>query len=165
MVGTALFMRAEKDRTVTDGIASMRDNRATGALTNPDGSDPRVLLVDDVEEIVEEVCTIFRLRGVPAVGAGNLAEAIAMLERFGSLVLVASDIRLGDEEGADIVRLVSTHPAFAHRRIDFVFMTGDVMRFAEGATIAGYPLLLKPVHPDRLLETSFALMSARENVS
>lgn len=131
------------------------------AATSFASSSPRVLLVDDVEEIVEEVCTIFRLRGVPAVGARDLAEAIAMLERFESLALVASDIRLGDEEGADIIRRVSARSSLAGRRIDFLFMTGDVMRFAEGATIEGYPLLLKPVHPDLLLDTSFALLAAQ----
>lgn len=122
---------------------------------------PRVLLLDDVGEIVDEICTIFRLRGVVAVGARDLAGAIALLEQFDTLSLVASDIRLGDEEGADIVALVAANRKLAGRRIDFLFMTGDVMRFAAGATIAGHPLLLKPVHPDRLLETSFALLAAQ----
>lgn len=121
---------------------------------------PRVLLVDDVPDIVEEVCTIFRLRGVPAIGACDLAQAIALLERFPSVALVASDIRLGDEEGADIVALVAANQKLAGRNIGFVFMTGDVMRFAEGATIQGHPVLLKPVHPDQLLATSFALLAA-----
>lgn len=138
----------------------------TGGGGFPDASfAPRVLLLDDVEEIVEEICTIFRLRGVPAVGACDLAEAIAMLERFDSLALVASDIRLGDEEGADIISLVAANPSLSDRRIAFLFMTGDVMRFDEGAMIDGHPLLLKPVAPDQLLATSFCLLDAQDRAS
>jgi len=122
---------------------------------------PLVLLLDDVREIVEEVCTIFRLRGIHAVGACDLGEATAQLERFGSIALVASDIRLGAEEGADIIARVAANPRLAHRAIAYVFMTGDVMRFAPDATIEGHPLLLKPVHPDHLLKTSLALLAGQ----
>jgi CheY-like chemotaxis protein len=139
----------------------MIDNGTRDASVSDEAFAPRVLLLDDVREIVEEVCTIFLLRGVPAVGACDLAEAIAMLERFETLALVASDIRLGDEEGADIISLVAAHPSLADRGIAFLFMTGDVMRFAEGAMIDGHPLLLKPVQPEQLLDISFALLDAQ----
>lgn len=122
---------------------------------------PRVLLLDDVQEIVDEICTIFQLRGVQAVGACKLSEAIAVLETHESIALVASDIRLGDEEGADIISLVASHPSLATRKLAFLFMTGDVMRFAEGAMIEGYPLLLKPVAIDQLLAASFTLLDAQ----
>lgn len=139
----------------------MTDETASRFQDLPNTHAPRVLLLDDVRDIVDEVCATFGFHGVGAVGACSLAEAVDVLERFPSIGLVASDIRLGDEEGADIIALVAAHAGLARRTIDFLFMTGDVMRFAEGATIQGCPVLLKPVHPDRLLELSFALLAAQ----
>lgn len=113
---------------------------------------PVALLLDDVEDIVAELLTMFTLRGIPCAGAHSLREALAKLRALPSISLVISDIRLRDEAGEDMITLVKMDPDLRQRDFRFVFMTGDVMRFAGQDTIEDHPILLKPVHPQRLLE-------------
>ena len=119
---------------------------------------PVLLFVDDVPEIVDELVTMFALHDVPAVTAGCLAAALQAICDFPSIRLVASDVRLADEKGEDLLALVADHPQLAGRSLSFLFMTGDLMRFSNEPTLDGHPLLLKPVHPARLLETAFGLL-------
>jgi len=135
----------------------MTDNNS---LEDPAG--PAILFVDDVDVIVDELKTMLALRGIAALGAGTLDAAIAALVLAPSIRLVASDIRLHDEAGEDLVARVAAHDQLRDRNLRFLFMTGDVMRFSEGATIEGHPLLLKPVQPQVLIRTVFDLLGRDE---
>lgn len=128
-----------------------------------EGIAPVVLLLDDVEDIVAELLTMFTLRGIPGAGAHSLQDALAKLRAWPSISLVISDMRLRDEAGEDMITLVKTDPDLRQREFRFVFMTGDVMRFAGQDTIEDHPILLKPVHPQRLLEVVTRILTPSAN--
>lgn len=121
-------------------------------------ANPRLLLVDDIPDIVEELVTMFDLRGIPAIGASSVGEAMDRLREFASIELVASDIRLNDEEGEDLLALSAEESSLQSRNLRFLFMTGDVMRFGQDDHLEGHPLLLKPVPPQLLLDKVFGLL-------
>ena len=112
---------------------------------------PVILIVDDVVEIVEELLTMLELLGVPAAGAFSLNDALDALERFPSVRVICSDVRLGGDAGEDIVWRVGEHQHLAQRSLKFIFMTADVMRFGNEDKIVGCPVLMKPLKPADLI--------------
>lgn len=118
-----------------------------------------MLLLDDVEDIVSELLTMFHLRGIACAAAQSLSEALGKLRAHPSITLIISDIRLRDEAGEDMISLVKTDPALKDRQFRFVFLTGDVMRFGGQEMIENHPILFKPVHPQRLLDTVNAILA------
>ena len=69
---------------------------------------PRVLVVDDEEDIRELLDLTLARMGLPADCAGTVAEARQYLEKE-RYTLCLTDMRLPDGEGLEIVRLIGTH--------------------------------------------------------
>ena len=119
---------------------------------------PAILVVDDVMPIVRELVTMLNLMEMPARGARSISEALAVLIDNDSLRIVACDVRLNGESGADLVLGVRQNPSLADRNIHFVFMTGDAMQYDSATPIHGYPVLMKPVPPAVLVSTLSTLL-------
>jgi len=113
----------------------------------------KVLVLDDVSAIVEELLTLMSLHDIAGVGAANLAEAVDMLERHPAVRVIACDLRLDRESGLDIVSRIHQHPVLRLRPFEFVFITGDQMRDDLVADTSRYTFLTKPVQPQALIDT------------
>lgn len=120
---------------------------------------PSILVVDDVASIVRELVIMLNLQSLPATGAHSLDEALDLLLEHPSLRVVACDVRLNGESGADLVVGVKSNPVLAARDIRFVFMTGDAMRYDSSTPIHGYQVLMKPVLPGVLVAALSALIN------
>lgn len=112
---------------------------------------PLVMIVDDIKEIVEELMTMLNLFNTSSVGAHCLADAIAQLKIHTSIRVVCCDVRLGGDAGEEIIDRVAEDAALSNRDLHFIFMTADVMRFAQQANISGHPIMAKPMKPKDLL--------------
>ena len=113
----------------------------------------RVLVVDDVIDIVEEMIDMLVLADVRAVGAHTIDQAISALAAHPSITLVISDIRLQHESGLDIPDRVAKDPTLATRALRYVFASGDTEGLARNPADAGHLLLSKPVSPRLLIAT------------
>lgn len=117
-----------------------------------DDAGPLVLVVDDVVAIVEELVDLLALRGIAAIGAHALREAIALLEQEPTIRIVACDVRLGRESGLEIIALVGANPALSERLFHYVFVTGDPMTIGNLSAIPDASILTKPVQPKALIQ-------------
>lgn len=132
------------------------------ALTEHNQNVPKVLVVDDVQEIVEELTGLLSLLDIAAVGAQSLAQALAILEQQPAIRVVACDVRLHRESGLEIVGKVAASEALAHRNLHYIFITGDPMR--SDAIEAGRHcrVLTKPVNPRELIQLVQDLLAQGE---
>ncbi len=112
-------------------------------------SGPRVLVVDDVDEMRTLIHRALSARGYQVDVAASLAQARALDPARYDAVLV--DAGLGREHGVDLIEaLRSANPAAAGRCL--------VMTGGSADTIpAGVPRLVKPFHIAQLLEALRAL--------
>ncbi|WP_454723106.1 MULTISPECIES: sigma-54-dependent transcriptional regulator [Cupriavidus] len=110
------------------------------------GSDP-ILVIDDEADLRELLDISIRRMGHDVVLAGSLAEARAQLAaRRYSLVL--TDMRLGDGQGIDIVRQLSSAP----ERVPVAVITayGSADNAVEALKAGAFDYIAKPVSLDQL---------------
>lgn len=112
-----------------------------------------VLLIDDVSAIVEELLTFMELHGIPAIGVGNLDQAVAALEAHPVIRVLVCDVRLGRESGFSIVSRLRDHVELSQRDFRFLFITGDQVKADPNMTMPEYMVLTKPVQPQLLIGT------------
>lgn len=112
---------------------------------------PTILIVDDVRDIVEEMIQMLELLDLIAVGTGSVGSAIEQLCIYPDIRVVVSDLRLAGESGIDIPQRVAADPAFAGRKLDYVFMTGDSDQTRITAMMPGSAVLTKPINPRTLI--------------
>ena len=86
---------------------------------------PKILVIDDVVSLVDELILLLRLMGLPAVGANSVDDGLALLDRFDSICVVVSDVWLAQESGFDLVPRVKDSPTLQHRPLRYFFMSGD----------------------------------------
>lgn len=118
-----------------------------------------VLIIDDVDTIVDEMLTMLDLQDIPAAGARNLEQALAELERFPRIRIIACDLMLGRECGLDIVELVEGHPPLRGRTFEYVFITGNATCQLSLKASARHRVLAKPVRPRALIELFHELLA------
>lgn len=112
----------------------------------------RVLLIDDVDAIVEELLTFMELHGIPAIGVSDLDQAVTALEANSAIRVLACDVRLGRESGLSIIPRIEAHADLSKRAFRYLFITGDQLRQATTPTMPDHLVLTKPVQPRILIE-------------
>jgi two-component system response regulator PilR (NtrC family) len=108
---------------------------------------PRVLVIDDEEDIRELLeLTIMRM-GLPADCAGSVAEAKQLLkkERYS---LCLTDMRLPDGEGLEIVRLISAE--YGQTPVAVITAYGSADNAVAALKAGAFDYLAKPVALDQL---------------
>lgn len=116
-----------------------------------ESSVPRVLVIDDIAAIVEELLTLLELNGIAAVGARSLSQAARTLEAHPSVSVIACDVRLDREFGMDIVEQIERNPKLEGRRFRYIFISGDPMQVRGADGGGGQLVLTKPIDPGKLL--------------
>ena len=122
----------------------------TGTAWVPADGSPRVLVVDDDEEQVEELLEMFTGAGISAGAATSATQAIEM---FSSLrpQLMLVDVRMPGFDGRKLASLVSA----LDRRVAIILMSGDWDAVAElkDRNEGFLAVIRKPLDPAWLIET------------
>ncbi|SMP44276.1 DNA-binding transcriptional response regulator, NtrC family, contains REC, AAA-type ATPase, and a Fis-type DNA-binding domains [Neorhodopirellula lusitana] len=111
-------------------------------------SDPRILLVDDDFHLAASLADWLRDVGFDVDTARDFNEAKSCLAER-SFELIITDLRLGDQDGFDLVRYASKH----HTETAVLVMTGYATpdTAVEAVRAGAFDLLTKPVIDDELL--------------
>jgi DNA-binding NtrC family response regulator len=111
---------------------------------------PRVLFVDDEEELVSAVVERLELRDIAAWGATSGIEALKKIEEQDFNVVVL-DVRMPGIGGLDILRRLR----HAHPRLEVVLFTGhgSTENVDEGLRLGAFDYLQKPVDIEHLVDT------------
>lgn len=115
---------------------------------------PKVLIVDDEPEIVEEVQELLEGEGFLCVGVTSSQEAMDCIENDRTIAIVLSDIRMPSIDGLEMARrIIDTHGP--NRDISLILMTGHagMSETIEALQLGAEDFLLKPVNPDQLIHS------------
>ena len=108
-----------------------------------ESNSPRILLVDDEEEMLPEYQELLELEGLPALTCSNPEQAFDMVINQPQIALVVTDLRMASLDGAGLIRkLRNALPV--ERSISFIIVTGDLMR----RTDLDVPVMIKPIDTD-----------------
>ena len=115
---------------------------------NSETPPPRVLLVDDEVDFLDNLHQRLELRGMPALKASSGAEALATLENE-DVDVVVLDVRMPGMDGIETLRRIKED----HPRIEVVMLTGhaDLESSLEGMRFGFYDYLTKPVQIETLV--------------
>ncbi len=111
------------------------------------GKLPRVLVVDDEEDIRELLDLTLARMGLSADCAGTVAEAKQLLERE-HYHLCLTDMRLPDGEGLEIVRLIGTR--YGETPVAVITAFGSADNAVAALKAGAFDYLAKPVALDQL---------------
>jgi signal transduction histidine kinase len=115
---------------------------------NSEAAPPRILLVDDEVDFLDNLHQRLVLRGMPALKASSGAEALATLENE-DVDVVVLDVRMPGMDGIETLRRIKED----HPRIEVVMLTGhaDLESSLEGMRFGFYDYLTKPVQIETLV--------------
>ena len=111
------------------------------------GDLPRVLVIDDEEDIRELLDLTLARMGLPADCAGTLAEAKQYLEKE-HYSLCLTDMRLPDGEGLEIVRLIGAN--YGETPVAVITAFGSTDNAVAALKAGAFDYLAKPVALDQL---------------
>ena len=124
------------------------------------GELPRVLVVDDEEDIRELLDLTLARMGLSADCAGSVAEARQFLEKE-RYSLCLTDMRLPDGEGLDIVRLIGSR--YGETPVAVITAFGSADNAVAALKAGAFDYLAKPVALDQLrtlIKSAISLPSA-----
>jgi len=116
-------------------------------------SSPWLLIIDDEPETAEELAELCEASGFPAVTAGNLEPALALLEKHRSIGAIASDLRMPGHKSGDLMaRLVAT-VAKLSRPCTLMIMTGHAgnAEREHAASLGIHHFFTKPLDTDAFI--------------
>jgi len=110
-------------------------------------SPTKILIVEDQPREREALSRMLRSEGFQVVTAGSVVEAVALADQ--AIDLVISDLRLGSENGLDLIKHLRPH----HANLPFVMVTayGDVSSAVSAMKLGAIDFLTKPLIPADLL--------------
>ncbi len=109
---------------------------------------PRVLIVDDEEELVSALVERLNLRGFGAAGVTTGADALTWIEREPCDVVLL-DVKMPGLGGLDVIRRIKRE----HPSLEVILLTGHgaLDTADEGREAGAYAYLMKPVKIDELV--------------
>jgi two-component system CheB/CheR fusion protein len=139
------------------GAAQPEDGRGTGQ----DIAGVRILLVDDVEEVVTTCRTLLELHGAVVTGATSGAEALAILAD-NDVDLLITDISMPGMDGYDLLKAARALPRYA--RLPAIAVSGLARdKDIAQARASGFDAHLgKPLSVERLTGIIRHLLPARQ---
>lgn len=119
-------------------------------MLEPDLPTQRVLIVDDDKDARELLSEILALDGIRCMTAASGETALKMLETRPSIGLLITDLRMGNVDGLELVRLVRESERAA---LPIIIVSGDadVKDAIEAMHLSVVDFLLKPIDTDKLL--------------
>ncbi|WP_413792968.1 MULTISPECIES: response regulator [unclassified Pseudomonas] len=133
-------------------ILSDAEREALNAvMLEPDLPPQRVLIVDDDKDARELLSEILALDGIHCMTAASGETALKLLETKPSIGLVITDLRMGNVDGLELVRLVRESERAA---LPIIIVSGDadVKDAIEAMHLSVVDFLLKPIDTEKLLE-------------
>ena len=112
----------------------------------------RILLVEDEPAAAALLGAILEDNQLKVDHAGTLAEARALLKKYGRYGALVLDLRLPDGDGVDLAKDVRADPALAHMPIVVVSADARRGKDPEVRMLEVADWMEKPVDPDRLTE-------------
>jgi len=120
---------------------------------------PRILIVDDEEELVSALTERLNLRGFEAIGVTTGTEALDLIERE-AFDVVLLDVKMPGLGGMEVIkRIKDTKP-----ELEVVLLTGHGSSQAveEGKALGAFDYLMKPIKIDALIRILLAATSDDE---
>lgn len=122
--------------------------RSMPALTRPDGSAARALIVDDEKGLTDVLVDVFGSEGFDTRGALSGAEAIQVAATFDP-DLVVLDVTLGDMDGLEVLRALRL--ASTQVRVLFLTARDSLEERIAGITAGGDDYVTKPFSLEEVL--------------
>ncbi|MEJ2440756.1 MAG: response regulator [Gammaproteobacteria bacterium] len=107
-----------------------------------------ILIVDDEFSIRKTLGMLLKSEGYTALEAADLSQAKRMLQTE-SVDLVITDMRLGQENGMDLLGWLRANGS----EVESIIMTayGSIENAVSAMKLGAYDYLTKPINPDELL--------------
>jgi DNA-binding NtrC family response regulator len=107
-----------------------------------------ILIVDDEFSIRKTLGMLLKSEGYQSLEAENLTQAKQLLQQE-SIDLVITDLRLGEENGMDLLSWLRANGS----EVESVIMTayGSIENAVTAMKLGAYDYLTKPINPDELL--------------
>jgi DNA-binding NtrC family response regulator len=122
-------------------------------------SQPKLLFVDDEEELVSAVVERFEIRGIDGVGVTSGDEALQLLQRE-HFDVVLLDVKMPGVNGLDVLRTITrTYP---DTKVILMTGHGSAEDIELGLRLGAAACLQKPVDLETLLEAARSAASGGE---
>lgn len=125
---------------------------------------PRILIVDDEHEIVEEIAECLSDEGMEVTCTTTVRDAIAALRRNPYFMVVITDLRMPELDGLDLIRALEHTKGLTRLVAQGIVLTGHATdeQLAAATDAGAARVLRKPCSLDDLLrEVSAACSAAR----
>lgn len=114
-----------------------------------------ILLIDDDDLVRESLRRVLENKGFSVTGAGSGEEAIRLIDDNGYFDLIISDIRMPNQNGVEVVKIIQEIQKSRAKQSSFIFITGyaddDVPQYAARLGVTEF--VLKPFDIDRFIST------------
>ncbi|MDO7896460.1 response regulator [Pseudomonas citrulli] len=134
-----------------DILSDAEREALSAVMLEPDLPPQRVLIVDDDRDARELLSEILALDGIHCMTAASGETALKMLATKPSIGLLITDLRMGNVDGLELVRLVRESER-AELPIILVSGDADVKDAIEAMHLSVVDFLLKPIDTEKLLE-------------
>ena len=122
-------------------------------------SQPKLLFVDDEEELVSAVVERLEIRGIDGVGVTSGDEALQLLQRE-HFDVVLLDVKMPGVNGLDVLRTITrTYP---DTKVILMTGHGSAEDIELGLRLGAAACLQKPVDLETLLEAAWSAASGGE---
>jgi len=128
--------------------------QAPAFWANGNIAQPKVLIVDDEPDIVEEVVEQLEDQGISCVSALNPKSAIELVNMDAEIGVVVTDIRMPGMDGLEMARQMKA-VAGNQRDLFIIVVTGHagMKEAVEALQLGAEDFLTKPISPDHLLHS------------
>jgi len=142
---------AENKREAKDGVSALNQKgyyvriaRASGMHTRPEGRKPVLFVIDDDEDLVRLLSSVFRLEGFVICAAGDRAGISAVFREHPVPDLVLLDVVMPDIDGFEILGRMRTHETL--KRVPVIMLTAEATREAvlKGLHLGADGYITKP---------------------
>jgi DNA-binding NtrC family response regulator len=133
-----------------DILSDAEREALSAVMLEPDLPPQRVLIVDDDKDARELLSEILALDGIHCMTAASGESALKLLETKPSIGLLITDLRMGNVDGLELVRLVRESERAA---LPIILVSGDadVKDAIEAMHLSVVDFLLKPIDTEKLL--------------
>ncbi|MEN2396317.1 response regulator [Pseudomonas halotolerans] len=133
-----------------DILSDAEREALSAVMLEPDLPPQRVLIVDDDKDARELLSEILALDGIHCMTAASGETALKLLETKPSIGLLITDLRMGNVDGLELVRLVRESERAA---LPIILVSGDadVKDAIEAMHLSVVDFLLKPIDTEKLL--------------
>ena len=112
---------------------------------------PRVLLIDDHEQLVYGVIRLLAGYGYDVEAAPSGEKGLAVLRREQRFDAILLDYQMGGMNGLDVLKVLQSDPQLRH--IPVIFLTASILHGEEGLAAGATSFLLKPCRIDLMRRT------------